>query len=50
MKYVFHAGFGEVRQPFLLAFWEFPVASHVPGEELGPWGKFNKCGLSELRL
>jgi hypothetical protein len=38
MKYVFHASFGEVKRPFSLAFWEFPVASHVPKEELSPWG------------
>lgn len=38
MKYVFHAGFVEVRRPFLLAFWEFPVASRVHREELWPWG------------
>lgn len=25
MKYVFHASLGEVKRPFLLAFWEFPV-------------------------
>lgn len=25
MKYVFHASFAEVKQSFLLAFWEFPV-------------------------
>lgn len=47
MKYVFHASFAEVKQPWLSG--SFLWNSRVPKEEVSPRGKFNKCGLSKLR-